>query len=266
MKSDISTLVPFYNNGRTIRQAVMSVIEQDSFSGEIIIYDDGTKDEESLDELSKLENEFDILSVITGKQNCGAGIARGRLIEAAKHPLAAFLDADDVWAKTKIEKQLSVLEDPSVGVCYSSYYICTENLLPVSQKAAPPEVTYRSMLCENCIPTSTSIFRTEAARAFPFPALRQRQDYAFWLLFLKSHPQLRAVGLGEPLAYYRKSSGSLSSSRLRNIAYNYKVFRDCVGYGRVASAALTARNGYYRYFRSRIEPIVTSDAKSSGVM
>ncbi|WP_342075675.1 glycosyltransferase family 2 protein [Yoonia sp. SS1-5] len=248
----VSVLIPCYNNGDTIAEAVASVMEQDQFEGEIIIYDDFSSDERTHYVLKELAQAHPEITLIFANKNQGAGYARKHLIAQARHPLCGFLDADDTWCAGKLSAQLAVMADPDVLLCFSAYLICDEALKPVAVRQVPARTTYKAMLRANVIPTSTAMFRTKPAQAFDFPVLRQRQDYAFWLLMLKNNPGKAAIGLPEPLVCYRNRENSLSSSRLRNMKFNYLVFRSALKKSVPTSCMFLTINIFQRLFASRI--------------
>lgn len=251
----VSVLIPCFNCGSTVAEAVASVVSQDGFVGEILIYDDASTDDGTRSTLNRIASEMPAVRVVFSETNKGAGVARARLIAAARHPLSAFIDADDVWCAGKLQRQLRVMEDPDVILCYTAYLICGERLEPRSLRSVPERTGLRAMLMANVVPTSTTMFRTEAAQKIAFPPLRRRQDYAFWLLLMRDNPKGVCVGLQEPLVLYRDIPNSLSSSQRKNLVYNFRVFREAMGMNIVVSCFFLTLNIFNRVFNSRIRLI-----------
>lgn len=111
----VSVIIPAYNAGGYIAQAVESVLAQTYPSVECIVVDDGSTD----DTAQRLEHYQDRI-VYWRQENHGPAAARNRGIEMACGEYIAFLDADDWWAPTKIADQKQVLEKyPSAGVVYT---------------------------------------------------------------------------------------------------------------------------------------------------
>ena len=250
----VSVLIPCYNAGNYIQDAVSSVLDQGNCVGEILIFDDASNSE-TIRILKQLEEESHLITVHYSDENEGAGEARSFLISQAKFPYCAFLDADDVWTPHKLEIQLVEFINPAVLVCFSSYYICDENLIPMFVKLAIPRVGRRALLFANHIPNSTAVFRTELAKSIIYPKIRRRQDYAFWLKLFTQYPNAIAVGIKKPLMKYRKVEGSLSSSPIQNLKYNYCVFHDELGLNPIAATTYVAINIYNRYFNNRLSKL-----------
>jgi glycosyltransferase involved in cell wall biosynthesis len=113
-KTLVSAIIPTYNRADTICQAVDSVLQQTYPRVEVLVVDDGSTD----DTLSRLERYGDRIQVIA-QANAGPGAARNRGIELSHGEVLAFLDSDDLWFPTKIERQVALLEkvDESVPCC-----------------------------------------------------------------------------------------------------------------------------------------------------
>ncbi|MYL15293.1 glycosyltransferase [Halorubrum terrestre] len=106
----VSTVIPVYNDADTLPRAIDSVLNQSHQIKEIIIVDDC-----STDSPEKVVNQYDDdrITFISHETNRGGGAARNTGIEAASSEFIAFLDADDEWKSTKIEKQLTELQSRS---------------------------------------------------------------------------------------------------------------------------------------------------------
>lgn len=127
MNETISVIIPAYNAEKYIRAAVRSVLDQTHPAREIIIIDDGSTDgtRQSVEELQK-ERGTDAPAIrYIHQQNQGPAVARNTGIAAAIGEHIAFLDADDTWLPTKIEKQVDAFkQDPDIGlVCTGRYRI-----------------------------------------------------------------------------------------------------------------------------------------------
>jgi glycosyltransferase involved in cell wall biosynthesis len=98
----VSVIIPNYNYARYVSEAVRSVLAQTHPNIEIIVVDNGSEDN-SLEILKGFGNEI----VLINQNNLGQSGARNSGIEKSTGVLIAFLDADDVWEPTKLEKQIS---------------------------------------------------------------------------------------------------------------------------------------------------------------
>lgn len=104
MSESVTTVIPSYNYGKFVAEAVESALAQDwNGEHEVIVVDDGSKD----DTRQRLEPYFDRINYIF-QENKGLSAARNTGIRAAKGQWIAFLDADDVWHPSKLTAQLAV--------------------------------------------------------------------------------------------------------------------------------------------------------------
>lgn len=111
----VSVVVPAYNCALYLQQAIESIRVQTYRSVEIIIIDDGSTDN-TPDVIKNLGD--DIISI--RQPNCGPAGTRNKGIDAATGEFIAFLDADDVWLPSKLEKQIEYLDThPEVALVYS---------------------------------------------------------------------------------------------------------------------------------------------------
>ncbi|MEL6930410.1 MAG: glycosyltransferase, partial [Cyanobacteria bacterium J06600_6] len=120
----ISVIIPAYNAEATIAKTVQSVINQTHKNLEIIISNDGSKDNTA----AVVENIQDTRIKLINYPNAGVAEARNRAIRKAQGDYIAFLDADDLWTEDKLELQLQALTDnPDAGVAYSwTYFLYKE--------------------------------------------------------------------------------------------------------------------------------------------
>lgn len=120
MKPLVSAIIPNYNYGRYLGEAVESVLAQTYPNVEVIVVDDGSTD----DSLSVLQRFGDQITVISNK-NSGVSTARNSGVAASSGKYVAFLDADDAWLPEKIEAQITKFdEDDQVGlVTCAMHYI-----------------------------------------------------------------------------------------------------------------------------------------------
>src|SRR5829696_4721541 len=100
----ISAIVPAYNAERFIADAVRSVLGQSIPVIECVVVDDG-----SGDRTAEVAETFGPPVVVVRQENRGVSGARNRGVTASRGQLLAFLDADDSWHPTRLERQLNAL-------------------------------------------------------------------------------------------------------------------------------------------------------------
>jgi len=110
-KPKISVVCPTYNSEKFIIETLKSVLEQTVLPLEIIVSDDGSQDET----INKVESFFNSSNTVIDtrlikNQHQGAGATRNVAICEAKGEWIAFIDSDDLWAKTKISEVISVIK------------------------------------------------------------------------------------------------------------------------------------------------------------
>ena len=103
---DISVIIPVYNGGKYLAEAIESVLAQTLKPAEIIVVDDG-----STDDSKEIARKYLPKVRTISQENKGAGAARNTGIQVAKGSFLAFLDADDLWTGQKSVIQYSFLEE-----------------------------------------------------------------------------------------------------------------------------------------------------------
>ncbi len=117
----VSVVIPAYNGAATIDETLRSVRSQTHRALEIIVVDDGSRDETA--DIVRTHAAADPRVRLIETANGGVAAARNRGWQEAASDLIAFVDADDLWSPAKIERQLAVLEasGPEYGLVYCWY-------------------------------------------------------------------------------------------------------------------------------------------------
>ena len=120
-----SIIIPLYNKAPYIAKAIQSVAAQTFQEFELIVIDDGSKDEsfaiaqQTLDTLTTPLGEWGAMQ----QKNQGVSVTRNNGVAMAKYDYIAFLDADDWWEPTFLEEIKALIEEfPEAGIYGSSYY------------------------------------------------------------------------------------------------------------------------------------------------
>ena len=110
----VSVIIPVYNGGRYLRAALESVFAQTYRPFEVIVVDDGSKDESGA-----IAQSFPEVRYIR-QENQGVAAARNNGIEVARGEFFAFLDQDDLWTPEKLKFQVGhLLNNPDLGYTLS---------------------------------------------------------------------------------------------------------------------------------------------------
>jgi glycosyltransferase involved in cell wall biosynthesis len=109
----VSVIIPTYNRGWIIKEAIESVLAQDFTDFELIVVDDGSTD----DTFEILGGFGDALKVLR-QSNRGVSAARNRGIETSAGRWIAFLDSDDLWLPQKLSRQVEFFNThPDALIC-----------------------------------------------------------------------------------------------------------------------------------------------------
>lgn len=114
MPKTVSVIIPTYNYGRFVSEAIRSTLAQTLKPAEIIVVDDG-----STDDTAEAVRAFGEAVRYVRQENAGVCAARNRGVAESSGELIAFFDADDKWESTKIEKQTALFDsDPQIGLVH----------------------------------------------------------------------------------------------------------------------------------------------------
>ena len=115
----ISVVIPAFNSSKTIIKTLSSVFSQTVKVNEIVITNDGSVDD-TLDKLNLIKTSNPKFNIkIINQNNKGIGAARNACLKNCNSNYIAFLDADDVWHKSKIENCKKILYDlPRIDLLY----------------------------------------------------------------------------------------------------------------------------------------------------
>lgn len=150
-----SVIIPVYNRGKMVTEAIESVLSQGFSDYELIVVDDGSTDETP----KMLERYRDAAQIITQK-NSGPEAARNRGADAAKGEYLVFLDSDDLlmpWALGVYDTIVSAMAHPALIVARMIYFEGEKPALLANPIADVEAVTYGDFLSKDrLVPKSNS--------------------------------------------------------------------------------------------------------------
>lgn len=226
-KPVVSVVMPFFNSKASMQAAIDSVLGQSFKNLELILVDDCSEDGSR--HLARVAAGSDTRVVLISLDiNSGAAVARNAGINVCRGDFVAFLDSDDWWPENKLKAQVDFMERTAAEFSYTPVRVVDESgRLLATRTDLPQSVSYRQLLRENVMACSSVMLSRKFVGSHRFPEIRRRQDFAFWLTLL-SQGKTAALCVGTHVNY-RLSAGSLSSSKIKNVAYNYRMFRDALG-------------------------------------
>lgn len=237
-ESLVSIIMPCYNAATFIEEAILSVINQTYRNWELLICDDAS-DDGSAELAEKWARKHGQIFFIRNKFEKGAAGARNTCLSEARGRYVAFLDADDIWLPSKLEKQIQFMTDTEQPFVFGYCENISEqgNLLSISK--APAAVSFRKLLLSNFIPCLTVIYDSRALGKNLQPHIQKRNDFALWLRILGEHRDVKAHCYPDIIARYRVNSYGLSANKVSGIKYFYRCLRQYAGLGIGAASFYT---------------------------
>lgn len=104
-ETGITVVIPTYNRAKLIGRAIESVLAQSCPASQIVVVDDGSKDDTG-DVCGRFGTRLEYVK----QANAGAAAARNRGVQQARHPWVAFLDSDDLWTPTHLERMRAAVQ------------------------------------------------------------------------------------------------------------------------------------------------------------
>jgi len=181
----ISIIIPAYNAGATLREALDSVQAQNHAPHEVIVVDDGSTDDTA--DIARTYEEV-LPLVLVQQANVGLGAARNAGMDKATGEAWAFLDADDVWGANKLGIAVRYLEKfPLVQWFYTPIFEWTPGDVGarMRERACPKVRTVEDFLAFNPIVPSTVIMRSTVAFRWEEERELQEDVGAYLALFSK---------------------------------------------------------------------------------
>lgn len=228
----VSIIMPSYNSALFIGMSIESILSQTYKNWELLITDDCSTDNsrEIIKRYAALDSRIKLLELT---ENSGAGVARNNSIKIAKGRFIAFCDSDDRWFPEKLEKQLWYMNEKGCAMSYTSYMMCDEQNKITGIVVCRKLESVKSMIKDDKIGFLTLIYDITKVGKIYMPKLRKRQDWALKLKILQKCGI--AYGMKEPLAYYRKHTGSISDNKRSLIKYNILVYEEILKWSKIKS-------------------------------
>lgn len=232
-KNLVSVIMPTYNTGEALRDCLESILSQTYKELEIVVTDDNSTDETTIDILRDFEQRDSRVRVFWLKVNGGPGVARNNSIREARGQYIAFCDSDDAWYPTKVERQVEFLKANGYCLTFSSYIVCNNEGVGTGIVNCPERVSFSMLKRDNKVGCLTAMYDASIYGKFYLPTLRKRQDWAMFLDILKKCGY--GYGIQEPMAYYRKRKNSVSHKKIALVKYNLSVYHTILGFSRLKS-------------------------------
>lgn len=219
----ISIIVPIFNAEKFLTETVQTVLDQTYKNWELLLINDCSADNSEVIAKKFLKDKR--INWVNLKKNSGAALSRNKGIELARGEYIAFIDADDLWKKDKLEKQLLFMQKNNCAFSFTSYEFADENGKPNGKKAiVPNRLSYKQALKNTTIFTSTVMININklSKEDIEMPNVPS-EDTATWWNILKKIDF--AYGIPKIYSYYRRSKNTLSSSKTTAIKRIWFLYR-----------------------------------------
>lgn len=225
----VSTVITTYKRDKKyVKEAIDSVINQTYKPIEVIVVDDNGAGSQYENDLRELCSSYNGVVYLFNEKNSGAQISRNNGIRASHGEYIALLDDDDIWEKTKIEKQMALFTDEQIGMIYCDGYSFEEDdmtKLGVFREASifDRPISHKMELFNDWIgSTSQALIRRDVFDNVGFfdPDMPARQDYEMWLRITKKY---KVVGSPEKLLFYRVHPGERISTSWNKCYQSYEL-------------------------------------------
>ncbi|HMO34116.1 MAG TPA: glycosyltransferase family A protein [Lacibacter sp.] len=215
----VSVIIPCYNQGEYVMEAIASVQQQTYSHWEIILVNDGSTDEYTLELLHKLE--LPGVKVIH-TTNQGLPAARNNGIAQANGDYLLPLDADDKIAPTYMEKAINIFQQNmqvKLVYCRGRYFGGRRDLVPFNKDP----FSLKDLLLYNFIFCSAFFKRNdfEAVGGYSVNMRAGWEDWDFWIRLLKEGGDVFQIP--EELFFYRSKASSMIEDVKQNDALQQKL-------------------------------------------
>lgn len=223
----VSIITPTWACGRFIAETIRSIQDQTYPNWELLIQDDCSTDntKEVVERLKAESPELrEKIKYACNPKNSGAAITRNNALRRAKGRWIAFLDSDDLWEPTKLEKQLRFMVENNYAFTYHEYTEMSEDGKDLGVYVSGIKKVSEFQMYACCWPGClTVMYDAEKIGLIQIKDVKKNNDTAMWLKVVKKAP---CYLLNENLARYRRRAVSITPKPLwKRIWAHYPLFR-----------------------------------------
>lgn len=231
----ISIVIPVYNAAPFLKRTLECIQGQTFKNWELLLIDDASTDnsvEIVKQWILEQKNENKYVYLLQNERNLGPAYSRNRGILAARGRYLVYLDADDYWDISKLEKQYRFMKEKDCVFSFTGYEFADKDGVRSGRVVhVPKQISYEEALTNTTISTITVMFDQGkiSKELLLMPENCKREDTATWWNILKNG--YIAYGLDEALSVYCRHKGSHSSNKLKAILGTYSMYRKQEGMG-----------------------------------
>ncbi len=232
-KCDVTVIIPTYNRDHMLARALRSISQQTFLPMQVIIIDDGSSAYFS-ERIKRITDQFsNILNVALyrNENNQGANSSRNTAIDLATTKYLAFLDSDDLWLPTKLERQISEINsakeiDSRPVLSATGRYRINSSGEVIAVQISKAKFTDARIIQSNFIGTLSSIVvETEIAKQIGKfdTSLKASQDWDFYIRVSK---YVQYIPILEPLCIYADhNKHRITGSNRQRIISNIRIYK-----------------------------------------
>ena len=250
----VSIITPCYNNENFIASTIRSVQAQTYRNWEMIIQDDGSTDE-CLAIVRSYASEDPRIIVSENADNKGAAVTRNEAIRKSRGEYLAFLDADDLWVPTKLEKQVRFMQENDCDFSFAMFeYIDEHGNSLLRQAKVVDRMPYWKMLLFDWAGCLTVMYKQDIHNKFYSDDIRQCNDYALFLRVVRKCKNV--MGIHECLALYRIRKTGISKNKKTKYGSLKRVIHEFQGHPLPVVWVCVASRVFVKLFlqHKRIQP------------
>jgi glycosyltransferase involved in cell wall biosynthesis len=255
----VSVIIPAYNAEATLDDTLNSVRSQTHRNLEIVVVDDGSADDTVL--VAQRHCAIDARVRVIRQNNAGVAAARNAGIIATSGRFVAPIDADDLWAPRKIERQLrAAAKHPGkVGLVYTWFSVIDRNnrVLMHEDRANAEGMVLRDLLMRNLVGNGSSALMLrsaiEAVGLYDV-SLRERgfEGAEDFKMYLQIAERYEFALVPDYLTGYRESSGNMSNDAARMVrSRDICVQEFANGHSDLSDAIENGRTRFLRFMIAR---------------
>ena len=219
----VSIITPTYNCANFIAGTIKSVQNQTYQNWELIVSDDCSTDN-SRDIVNNFVIKDNRIIYICNEKNSGAAVTRNNALQRAKGRWIAFLDSDDLWEPTKLERQLDFMEKNDYAFSYHEYVEIDEQDKELGVYVSGKDHVGKFDMFACCWPGCLSVmYDASKIGLIQINDIKKNNDTAMWLKVIR---KADCYLLKECLGKYRRRANSITPKPIwQRIWAHFPLFR-----------------------------------------
>lgn len=223
MEELVSIIMPSYNCGQFVVESIESVLVQTYRNWELLFVDDCSNDN-TLSIVMPYTEKDRRIKLFQNAKNSGAAVSRNTALRNAKGRWIAFLDSDDLWEPTKLERQIAFMKENGYSFSYHEYVEIDEQDKELGIYVSGKRHINGFDMFACCWPGCLSVmYDAKKIGLVQIADIKKNNDTAMWLKVIK---KADCHLLKENLARYRRRQNSITPKPIwKRIWAHYPLFR-----------------------------------------